>query len=152
MVPVYDLGLDESGAPFIVMKHNEGDHWLKLLGDDEALKKHAPGRERLDAHLAILVQVCNAVHFAHSRGVIHRDLKPENVMVGSFGEVYLVDWGVATKPGPVTQIAGTPAYMAPEMLGGDGAEISPRTDVYLLGAVLYEILAGRAPHTGLDAT
>ena len=148
VVPVYDLGLDESGAPFIVMKHIEGDHWLKLLGDDEALKKHAPGRERLDAHLAILVQVCNAVHFAHSRGVIHRDLKPENVMVGSFGEVYLVDWGVATKPGPVTQIAGTPAYMAPEMLGGDGAEISPRTDVYLLGAVLYEILAGRAPHTG----
>ncbi len=148
VVPIYDLALDETGAPFIVMKRIEGEHWLSLLGDAAALERYAPGRTPIEAHVRILIQVCNAVHFAHSRDVVHRDLKPENVMVGSFGEVYVVDWGIATRPGPAKEIAGTPAYMAPEMLGANGDPISFRTDVYLLGAILFEILAGRAPHQG----
>jgi serine/threonine-protein kinase len=94
--------------------------------------------------------------------VLHRDIKPENVMIGSFGEVYVLDWGLAVSvddapmsPGldiprasEAVQTAGTPSYMAPEMLGGDPPRLSKRTDVYLLGAVLYEILNGEVPHVG----
>ncbi|MFT3711233.1 MAG: serine/threonine-protein kinase [Archangium sp.] len=147
ILPVYALSLDENGKPVLVMKRIEGVTWATLLHDPEEMKKHAPDRPALDEHLRVLQQVCNAVHFAHSRGVIHRDLKPENVMVGAFGEVYVVDWGIATTAGPAQQLAGTPAYMAPEMLGGAGATLSERTDVYLLGAMLFEVLAGKPPHS-----
>jgi serine/threonine-protein kinase len=99
----------------------------------------------LHAHLQVLIQVCNALRFAHSRGVLHRDLKPDNVMIGPFGEVVLVDWGIATTPGPCADVAGTPVYMAPEMLG-EGAVLTEQTDVYLVGAVLCELLTGAAPH------
>ncbi|MFZ5439987.1 MAG: serine/threonine-protein kinase [Myxococcota bacterium] len=146
IVPVHDLGLDEHGLPVLVMKRIEGRSWSTLLRDADALAAHAPGRAPLEAHLRILIQVCNALHFAHARGVVHRDLKPDNVMVGAFGEVYLVDWGIAVAPGPAPQLAGTPVYMAPEMLGGERAVISPATDVYLLGAVLFELLTGKPPH------
>ncbi len=148
ILPVYSVGLDDKGQPVIVMKRIEGRTWTTLLRDPAAMAAHAPNKAPLDEHLRILIQVCNAVHFAHSRGVVHRDLKPDNVMVGSFGEVYVVDWGIATSPGPCNQLAGTPAYMAPEMLGGPTAVISERTDVYLIGSILYEVLAGRAPHRG----
>jgi serine/threonine-protein kinase len=109
------------------------------------------------------MQVLNAVRFAHSRGIIHRDLKPSNVMIGDFGEVYLLDWGIAVSLRPdetgrlplasdVTELAGTPSYMAPEMLSpGEGAPLSERTDIYLAGAVLFEIVAGRPPHLGTSA-
>jgi eukaryotic-like serine/threonine-protein kinase len=147
VVPIYDLGLDESGAPLLVMKRIEGDTWADLLIDSKATQRHSLDRDPLEFHLRVLIQVCNAIHFAHSRSVVHRDLKPDNVMVGHFGEVYVLDWGVATRPGPVRHVAGTLVYMAPEMLGGLG-EISARTDVYLLGSVLYEVLTGRAPHEG----
>lgn len=148
ILPVYSVSLDGEGQPVIVMKRIEGKTWTTLLRDPSAMAAHAPGKAALDEHLRILMQVCNAVHFAHSRGVVHRDLKPDNVMVGSFGEVYVVDWGIATAPGPSLQLAGTPASMAPEMLGGPSAVISERTDVYLLGSILYEVLAGRPPHRG----
>ncbi len=136
VVPIYDLGLDETGAPLLVMKRIEGNTWSDLL------QKHP-----LEFHLRVMIQVCNAIHFAHSRGIVHRDLKPDNVMVGDFGEVYVLDWGVATRPGPVRHVAGTLVYMAPEMLGGLG-DITARTDVYLLGSLLHEILTGHAPHEG----
>lgn len=148
ILPVYSVGLDAQGLPVIVMKRIEGRTWTTLLRDAAAMAAHAPGKAPLDEHLRILQQVCNAVHFAHARGVVHRDLKPDNVMVGEFGEVYVVDWGIATRPGPCPQLAGTPAYMAPEMLGGVGASITERTDVYLLGSMLFEVLTGRAPHRG----
>ncbi|MDP1825962.1 MAG: serine/threonine-protein kinase [Archangium sp.] len=148
ILPVYSVGLDAQGLPVIVMKRIEGRTWTTLLRDPAAMAAHAPGKAPLDEHLRILQQICNAVHFAHARGVVHRDLKPDNVMVGEFGEVYVVDWGIATRPGPCVQLAGTPAYMAPEMLGGAGATITERTDVYLLGSMLFEVLTGRAPHRG----
>jgi serine/threonine-protein kinase len=146
VVPVHEVGLDESGAPVLVMKRIEGVTWATLLKDARAMELHAPGRPPLEEHLRILIQVCNAVHYAHARGIVHRDVKPSNVMVGNFGEVYLSDWGIAATPGPSRQLAGTPAYLAPEMLGGEDAVLSPRTDVYLLGAVLFEVLAGKPPH------
>jgi len=147
VVPIYDLGLDASGAPLLVMKRIEGDTWSTLLDHPETMKRHAGTVDPLEFNLRVLIQVCNAIHFAHSRDVVHRDLKPDNVMIGHFGEVYVLDWGVATRPGPARHVAGTLVYMAPEMLGG-GAEITARTDVYLLGAVLFEILTGKAPHDG----
>lgn len=148
ILPVHALHLDADGRPLLVMKRIEGQTWAQLLHEPALLEALAPGKPPLGEHLRILQQVCNAVHFAHSRGVLHRDLKPENVMVGRFGEVYLVDWGIAVEPGPSTTLAGTPAYLAPEMLGSPHATLSERTDVYLLGAVLCEVLSGRAPHRG----
>ncbi len=146
ILPIYALSLAADGTPLVVMKRIEGVTWAQALRDDTIRQLHAPGRSRLEAHLRIAAQLCNAVHFAHSRQVIHRDLKPDNVMLGRFGEVYLVDWGIATAPGPSNQFAGTPAYMAPEMMGLDGATLSPATDVYLLGAILFEVVTGHAPH------
>ncbi len=149
VVPIYDLGLDDAGAPLLVMKRIDGDTWSELLVDPTKMQKHAASGDLLEFNLRVLVQVCNAIHFAHSRNVVHRDLKPDNVMIGDFGEVYVLDWGVAMRPGPARQIAGTLVYMAPEMLGGQG-DITARTDVYLLGAVLYELVTGHAPHEGAN--
>lgn len=160
VVPVHDIGLDESGMPLIVLKRIEGASWDDVF-DDEALARQRFGAgDLLEWNLGILMQVCRAVHFAHSRGVIHRDLKPDNVMLGDFGEVYLVDWGIAVRlndsdgrtagAGECTEMAGTPLYMAPEMLGR-GAPLSRQTDVYLLGATLYELVCGHPPHQGDSA-
>ena len=145
VIPVYDMYVDDAGAPALVMKRIDGEPWSRLLLDEDAVAARSE-LEPILFHLKVFAEVCDAVHFAHSRQVIHRDIKPQNVLVGQFGEVYLADWGIATAPGRVTRIAGTPSYMAPEMLTCD--ELTARTDVYLLGAVLFEILAGRAPHQG----
>ena len=159
VVPVYDVGVDASGSPVIVMKRIEGLHWGELMHAPDEIERRFAAKDPLEWSVRILVSVCNAVHFAHSRGILHRDLKPENVMIGAFGEVYVLDWGIAVslrddpsgRLPPVslaTDIAGTPGYMAPEMLLGDPAGMSERTDVYLLGAIFYEIFAGAAPHQG----
>jgi serine/threonine-protein kinase len=105
------------------MKRIAGQSWSSLIADP------AVG---LETHLTVLLQTLNAVGFAHRRGVLHRNIKPENVMIGSWGEVYLLDWGVAKladDPASAT-IVGTPCYMAPEMADGQADE---RTDVFLLG-------------------
>jgi eukaryotic-like serine/threonine-protein kinase len=139
------------------MKRIEGRHWGELLIAPDEVRQRFNVEDPLDWHVRTLASVCNAVHFAHSRGILHRDIKPENVMIGAFGEVYVLDWGIAVSlvddPSgrlPLAShahgIAGTPAYMAPEMMVGDPAALSPRTDVYLLGAVFYEIFAGVPPH------
>ena len=147
--PVYALGLDEDGRPAMVMKRLLGVSWADLLDDPEHSLVTAREGDNLVFHLEVLMQVCNALHFAHARKVFHRDVKPENVMVGEYGEVYLVDWGVAYVEGESSAtgaIVGTLAYMAPEMLQGAGPHITARTDVYLLGATLHHVLCGYPPH------
>lgn len=159
VVPVHDVGIDASGSPVIVMKRIEGHAWSELIHDRETVAKRFDATDPLEWNLRTFVSVCNAVHFAHARRILHRDLKPDNVMIGEFGEVYVVDWGIAVSLNDdpsgrlphvslATDLAGTPHYMAPEMVLGDPTLLSPRTDVYLLGAVLYEVFAGEPPHHG----
>lgn len=154
IIPVHALHLDDAGAPQVVLKKIEGRPWSDFLVDDALPEAE---RDPLGWHLGVLRSVCNALAFAHSRGIVHRDVKPENVMVGAFGEVYLADWGIALAisdaAGPRIprareneMLAGTPAYMAPEM--ARGAPPDERTDVYLLGATLFEVLTGEPPHQG----
>ncbi len=157
IIPVYDIGLDEQRRPQIVLKKIVGVDWEDLFRNPEEVERRFGESDLLEWNLRILMQVCNAIEFAHSRGIIHRDIKPANVMIGEFGEVYVVDWGIAVSmkesggrlplASKATNMAGTPCYMAPEMLGSGEFSISPRTDVYLLGAVLYELIEGRPPHT-----
>ena len=159
VLPIYGLGQDAHGRPMLVMKKVEGTAWRALLerdppffaGDDDA-RTVAERDTALVRHLLVLLQVCNAVAFAHSRNIVHRDLKPENVMVGQFGEVYVLDWGVAVHLDQAeatgTGIAGTPSWMAPEMVAPTPEGIGPRTDVYLLGGLLHALLTGTPRHTG----
>ncbi|MCB9738926.1 MAG: serine/threonine protein kinase [Deltaproteobacteria bacterium] len=156
IVPIYELGLDEAGGPLMVMKRIEGRPWSDALSE-----RPMPGAPNfldwLEPQLRVLLAVCDAIRFAHARGVLHRDIKPENVMLGGFGEVLVVDWGVAVtlrddadprfpRARESRHIAGTPAFMAPELVDGDGRKQGVHTDVYLLGATLHELLTGRAPH------
>jgi eukaryotic-like serine/threonine-protein kinase len=149
IVPVHALASDEHGHPALVMKRVDGVSWRELLdeADHPMWRRLPPTPDRLDTHLGFFMQVCNAIAFAHQRGVLHRDLKPANVLIGEFGEVYVADWGLAMRHGTPQEIClvGTPAYLAPEMVSGDAALVSERTDVFLLGAVLYELLSGRPP-------
>jgi eukaryotic-like serine/threonine-protein kinase len=139
IVPVHAL-IGISDAPAVVMKRLAGNTWDVLIRE---------GQLSLERHLEIFGQVLNAVAFAHSRGVVHRDIKPGNVMIGEFGEVYLLDWGVARRldDPPSDAIVGTPCYLAPEMAEGHA---DARTDVFLLGATLHELLTGEPRHRGLS--
>lgn len=154
VLPIYDVHLDHDGAPRIVLKRIEGTTWHELMHDQGAMRERFGSPDIVGHNLRVLMQLCHAAHFAHSKGIVHRDLKPSNVMIGEFGEVYLHDWGIAVSledggelsDHGLTELAGTPAYMAPEMLRPEIAPLSPRTDVYLLGGILYEIVSGRPPH------
>jgi serine/threonine-protein kinase len=151
IVPVHALGQDEAGRPVLIMKRIEGVAWRDLIRDPSHPAWSREGivtDDRLTAHLEILMQIAAALHFAHSRGIVHRDLKPDNVMVGAFGEAYLIDWGSACRVGELRTTVGTPAYMAPEMLPSSREGVDPRTDVYLLGATLHEVLTGTVRHDG----
>jgi serine/threonine-protein kinase len=106
--------------------------------------------------LALLAKVAAAVHHAHGRGLIHRDLKPMNILVGERGEPFVLDFGLSwcaddRQAGDVQQIVGTPAYMSPEQVRGVEAGLTPATDIYSLGAILYEVLTGRPPFAGATA-
>ena len=158
IVPVHDLGIDDRGEPRIILKRIEGSSWESLFGDAEAVRTRFGENDLLEWNLRVLMEVARAAHFAHGRGIVHRDLKPENVMIGGAGEVYVVDWGLAvaleddgTGRLPLAcnarELAGTPAYMAPEQWGGS-PDIGVRTDTYLLGATLFEVLVGRPPRVG----
>jgi WD40 repeat protein len=148
IVPIYDLGANDAGALFYSMKRVKGTPW------DKAIQQKS-----LDDNLSILLRVADAVAFAHAHGVVHRDLKPENVMLGDYGEVLVMDWGLArittmfANADAIFQadsLGGTPAYMAPEMARGPVENINFTSDIYLLGAILYEIIGGKPPHSGRD--
>ncbi len=176
IVPVYGLGTDGNGRPYYAMRLIEGDTLKQAVDSfhaDAALKVDS-GRRSLELRnlLKRFTDVCNAVQYAHSRGILHRDIKPGNVIVGRHGETLVVDWGLAkpvghpeppsgataarlipssasgsidTLPGSAL---GTPAYMSPEQADGRLELLGPRSDVYSLGATLYYLLTGRAPFVG----
>jgi len=159
IVPIHDLGADDQGLPLIAMKLVGGKNWADIIkADFEAM----PAPDFLGKHLTVLTAVCNAVALAHDRGVVHRDIKPAQVMVGQFGEVLLMDWGLAIAwkdttteeapglplpaPGRASNPAGTPALMAPEQTDSTADRIGPWTDVFLLGGTLYLLLTGSYPY------
>ncbi|MCA9322207.1 MAG: protein kinase [Planctomycetes bacterium] len=157
VVPVHELRDGDDGQPVLVMKLLTGRTWAETLAGTSPARVH--DATQLDRHLEILLDVCNAVAFAHTKNIIHRDLKPANVMLGEFNEVLVMGWGLGvdvspdqSAPEPIPHVAsvtipmGSPAYMAPELAWADGPRISKRSDVYLLGAILYELLTGQAPH------
>ncbi|MFK7986029.1 MAG: protein kinase [Sandaracinaceae bacterium] len=156
IVPIHDIVLDEDERPQVVLKRVEGKSWRDLLREPEEVRTGFQTEDPLEWHVRIVISVCNALELAHSRGVVHRDVKPSNVMVGKFGEVYVLDWGLAVglKEDPSGRLpalnegnalAGSSAYMAPEQLSGVPRSVGFGTDVYLVGACLYEVLAGTPP-------
>ena len=150
--PIHQLGFTEDGQPLIVMKRVRGNSWRALLQDPtHPYWSDQPG-VLLKRHLEILRQVCNAVEYAHEKNILHRDLKTDNVMVGDFGEVYLLDWGVAIEldakgERKIDQFCGTLCFAAPEMLSSS-VPLTRRTDVYLLGCILHELLTLKLRHQG----
>ena len=160
VLPVYMLASDGGGNPVIVMRHINGKLWRDYV-DEHGNRKIPEGirRDPLEYHVGVLMQVCSAVHVAHQRGVLHRDLKLRNVMIGSLGEPYLIDWGLACSLEPESdldlpwvrseeKLRGTPGYMSPEMAAVEPEKMGPRTDVYLLGGCLHAVLTGWPRHGG----
>jgi serine/threonine-protein kinase len=173
IVPIHELGHADDGRPYFTMKLVKGHTLAELLAE-----RSDPAHDR-PRFLGIFQQVCQTLAYAHSRKVIHRDLKPHNVMVGAFGEVQVMDWGLAKVltdqrrrpegPPPIGSVIqtvrsgsdpsesapgsvlGTPAYMAPEQALGEVETLDERCDVFGLGAVLCEILTGQPPYVGADS-
>ncbi len=178
IVPVYGLGTYDGGRPYYAMRFIKGDSLkeaIERFHADESLKSN-PGRRSLELRrlLRRFLDVCNAIDYAHSRGVLHRDIKPGNVIVGKHGETLVVDWGLAKPLGRIEpgrdggertlmpssasgsaetlpgSAMGTPAYMSPEQARGDIDRLGPRSDVYSLGATLYCLQTARPPFEGED--
>jgi tetratricopeptide (TPR) repeat protein/tRNA A-37 threonylcarbamoyl transferase component Bud32 len=174
IVPVYGLGMDGDGRPYYAMRLVRGNSLKEAIEHfhaDESLKEDS-GRRSLELRqlLRRFLDVCNAIDYAHSRGVLHRDIKPNNVVVGNHGETLVVDWGLAKATGQSDPSAGertllprsasggaetlpgsalgTPAYMSPEQAQGQLDRLGPRSDVYSLGATLYCLLTGEPPLEG----
>lgn len=175
IVPIYALGADETGRPYYAMRLIRGESMLQVIDrfhhtlSSVGLDKNSRNVQ-LRKLLTRFIDVCNALEYAHSHGIIHRDVKPANVMVGKFGETLVVDWGLAKVVGadeessPTSHLqwtplddpdttstrmgaaVGTPAYMSPEQAAGRLDEIGPGADIYSLGATLYQLLTGTTPH------
>ena len=169
--PVYEVGLDEDGTHFFAMKHVQGVNLDQVIKSEGfSIRDH----RQLFRVLQIFVDVCQAVAFAHSRGVVHCDLKPSNVMVGSHGQVYVMDWGIArlsseARPSGADardrvelgtkqargrddgMVLGSLSFMSPEQAQGRNAELDGRSDIFSLGAVLYCLLTGQPPYRAATA-
>ena len=145
IMPVYDFGAFDQKSPFIAMPLIEGGTFSRFL---DRYKGEAR-LQKMPFLIDSLLKVCDAVSYAHHKGVIHRDIKPSNILIGRFGEVQLADWGLAIQTDEsdenIPRIAGTPQYMAPEQMRGN---IGERTDVFALGGILYQILFDAAPNPG----
>ncbi len=176
ILPVYDLGFLPSGDLFFTMAEIQGkelSHYIQTVHSSETKAASNDTKEKWNLHrlVSAVNDVCKAVAYAHEHGVVHRDLKPDNIMIGSFGEVLVVDWGLAkvVGDGDVTEqpvvtarsqsnalqtmvgtIYGTPAYLAPELATGEAAHPSAQSDIYALGAILYEVIRGCRPIQGTD--
>lgn len=164
IVPVYQLGYNEDLGPYYVMKRLDG---ITLGAALQGLRKKEPEMEArfdLDRLLQILIEICQGLIYAHDRQVIHCDLKPNNILVGNYGEVMIVDWGLAFVMGDLGAMqarshfwSGTPGFMAPEQVIGDPTAYDVRTDIWALGGILYAMLSltrpftGRTKHETLDA-
>lgn len=167
IVPVYDIGERDADSLYFAMKLVEGQTLSDVIG---ALPRGPLDTATLYGLLDVVTKVCDALAFAHSRGVLHCDIKPANVMVGEFGQVYLMDWGIArlvkSEASPASaknpdaapasasatdnSVIGTPCYMSPEQARGDRAKLDERSDVFLLGSLLYELLTRRPPYSSAD--
>ena len=161
VVPVHDI-LRSNDGPVVVMRRIRGATWEEKRIDEEWARAQG-ARDLLEQNLRVFVRVCEIVEFAHAKGVMHRDIKPANVMIGGYGEVYLLDWGLALaltdetashlpRAGPSRDLAGTLAYAAPEMIAAIDAPLAEHTDQYLLGAVLFELATRRPPHAQATVT
>jgi serine/threonine-protein kinase len=176
IVPVYGLGQYADGRPFYAMRFIKGDNLKNAIERFHHASFRDPGQRTLGLRtlLGRFLNVCNAVAYAHSRGVLHRDLKPGNIMLGPYGETLLVDWGLAkplepaegnesgaeallrpvagsgSAPTRMGQRIGTLAYMSPEQARGELDRVGPASDVYSLGATLYAVLTGQAPFSEQD--
>ena len=171
IVPVHEAGVDENGRNYFTMKMIKGQTLTSIFDD---MRNQAITKGDVDKVLKILVKVCEALEFAHARGVIHRDIKPDNIMVGSHGQVYLMDWGICrivpagtaesqqvslaqravTGGDEEGTIMGSPAYMAPEQARGFVGQTDAQSDVFCLGACLYQFLTSVPPYneaTAIDA-
>lgn len=143
ITPIYELGKTEDGVYFYSMKYIQGTPWEKKIRTNA-----------LDENLEIFDKLCDAIAFAHSKDIIHMDIKPDNVVLGEYGEVYAVDWGVASdlkRPDPV-RVAGTFQWISPEVAKGDKSLIGKGSDIYLLGGILYLVVTGHHPRLPKDET
>ena len=150
IVPIHDVAVTSENELFYSMKRVVGTPWSKVIKENSR-----------EENLEILMKACDAIGFAHERGVVHRDIKPENIMLGDFGVVMVMDWGLALPTSSYDKhdsifatsgLGGTPAFMAPEMVTGPLDKIGPASDIYLLGATLFMIVTGSAPHKAKTVT
>ena len=150
IVPVHDIGIDGSGSPYFTMKYLHGKTLAMILHQKQQGKEDNYSLDRL---LQIIIRVCNAVAFAHSKGICHLDLKPGNIHCGEFGEVQVLDWGLAAAADDDFDkglLQGSPGYMAPEFIRSKGMEHpGVAADIYAIGAILYAVLTDSTPFAGL---
>lgn len=170
IVPIYDVGQDEDGKVYLVMKHLHGETMEDVIEKLRSADAQAREKYTITYRVQLFLKILDAIRYAHARGILHRDLKPANIMIGPYGEVTVLDWGIAkplkgaraTETAPLDatlldshdarlletragSLAGTPLYMSPEQAAGKNDELDQRSDVYALCVMLYEWLVLRHP-------